>query len=78
MKKVTYAFGETPKEESKGIEFTHHLNGFQGWSTTINKPNDYESISYLGKCNGDGDMFACVSDHNTIVIYKGNLNNGTY
>ena len=69
--------GEEPKEESKGVEFTHELVIDEGWKSTYDNPSDYKQIVYLGKCDTDGDMFTAYA-HDCIYIYKGNLNNGTY
>ena len=77
MKKVLYAFGETPKEESKGIELTHYLSS-EGWKESSCVFGECYNISYLGKCRFDGDMFAAKFDNGAIEIYKGHLNNGTY
>ena len=71
--------GEEPKEESKGVEFTHCLHHVYGWKKTNATPNNFNKIAYLGKCDVDGDMFAAYfEEEDTIAIYKGNLNNGTY
>jgi hypothetical protein len=80
MKRKAIIIGEEPQKESKGIEFTHILNTLKGWTTTNDKPsfNRIAKIVYLGKCETDGDMFACYYDVGVIVIYKGNLNDGTY
>jgi len=79
MKKVTYAFGETPKEESKGIEFTHFCHDQFGWIAVGNKhPLDkIGDISYLGFDRFLGDVFA-ANDEKYVRIYKGHLNNGTW
>ena len=78
MKKVIM-IGQEPKEESKGVEFTHSLRGDYGWKKARYTPRDIEvKIVYLGYCKVDGDMFAGYFDNGNIAIYKGNLNNGTY
>jgi len=77
MRKVIM-IGEEPKEESKGVEFTHELVSDEGWISTDESPSDYKQIVYLGKCDSDGDMFAAYLKNGCIYIYKGNLNNGTY
>jgi hypothetical protein len=78
MRKVIM-IGEEPKEESKGVEFTHYYHNTEGWVENILIPSDFNKIAYLGKCDTDGDMFAAYfEEQNTITIYKGNLNNGTY
>jgi len=77
MRKVIM-IGEEPKEESKGVEFTHHFHNTKGWVESRLIPSDFNKIVYLGNCKQDGDMFACYSKHGYIQIYKGNLNNGTY
>jgi trehalose-6-phosphatase len=71
--------GEEPTKESKGIEFTHYLNPWMGWTSTHRnvKPISYNKIIYLGKDRTDGDMFACYMGK-SILIHKGNLNDGTY
>jgi hypothetical protein len=78
MRKVIM-IGEEPKEESKGIEFTHCLMIDKGWKKTSSKASQFNKIVYLGKCAVDGDMFACYfKKEDTIAIYKGKLKNGTY
>lgn len=74
MRKVRFL--DEPKEK-KPIEFTHHLDGSNGWIKTILHPNDCQEIIYLGKCSIDGDMF-CAKGKNVIDIVKGNLNDGVY
>ena len=76
MRKVIM-IGEEPKEESKGVEFTHYQHKDNGWNVNIYPTNHFEKVVYLGKCAQDGDLFACYAN-NRIDIYKGNLNNGTY
>lgn len=76
MKRVIYV-GEEPKGE-KGVEFTHHLDGEDGWQETGRKPSEYKKNVYLGCCTYDGDMFAAYNDLNEIVIFKGHLKNGTF
>lgn len=66
------------KKEEKGIEFTHYLSGNSGWRTAHNKPNEYDQIIYLGNDVSEGDMFAAYDTINSILIYKGHLNNETY
>lgn len=68
--------GQEPKEESKGVEFTHEFNT-DGYSTTSDVPTDFDKVVYLGRCNTDGDMFATYTN-GCIYLYKGHLNNGTY
>ena len=75
MRKVIM-IGEEPKEESKGVEFTHELDD-EGYSHTCHKPDEFNKVVYLGNCDAAGDMFAAYND-SYIYIYKGNLNNGTY
>jgi len=76
MKRKAIIIGE---EESKGIEFTHYLNGKEGWKKSNSNFDEYSKVVYLGKCDIDGDMFAgYFKQAETIVIYKGNLNDGTY
>jgi len=76
MRKVIM-IGEEPKEESKGVEFTHFSYSKKGWGITTDKPKEFNKIVYLGKCGIDGDMFAAYFN-DSIGIYKGNLNNGNY
>ena len=76
MRKVIM-IGQEPKEESKGVEFTHVLTN-NGWSGITSEPNEFEKVVYLGKCLVDGDMFASYFHTGAITIRKGNLNNGTY
>lgn len=81
MKRKAIIIGEEPQKESKGIEFTHYLNGEEnGWESTDYTPQNtlIEKIVYLGKCSEDGDMFAAYFSDKTISIFSGNLNNGTY
>ena len=70
--------GEEPKEESKGVEFTHVLGTITGWIVCNKQPSFYHRIVYLGHCKQDGDMFAAYINDGYVNIYKGNLNNGTY
>jgi len=77
MRKVIM-IGEEPKEESKGVEFTHWLSGEKGWQVTSKEIiADWDKLVYLGKCDTDGDMFVGYIN-SQIHIYKGNLNNGNY
>ena len=69
--------GEEPKKGSKGIEFTKVLFSNSGWQDSRCEVYKFEKIVYLGKCNTDGDMFACYLE-GMITIRKGNLNDGTY
>jgi len=69
--------GEEPKEESNPIEFIGFLSITNGWISYANKPAWFDKVVYLGKCTIDGDMFACYKGK-AILIYKGNLNDGTY
>ena len=59
------------KEPKKTI-LTAYLCGSRGWTSTyiLNNPEYFSKVVYLGKCNADGDMFACYKD-DTINIYKG-------
>lgn len=68
--------GEEPCEKSKGIEFTY-VQERKGWATPYYLPSDMKKIVYLGKCSIDGDMF-CTYIKDRVLIYKGNLNDGTY
>ena len=76
MRKVIM-IGQEPREESKGIEFTHYLSGKEGWVEANSQPEDADKIVYLGKCCIDGDMFTAYFSK-SICIYKGKLNDGTY
>lgn len=79
MRKVKYAFGDEPETNETGIVFTHYLNTTVGFEETEAKPNEFTQISYLGKCTVDGDMFAAKrTQNNSILVFKGHLNNGTY
>ena len=69
--------GEEPKKESKDIEFTKILSIRSGWKDRCYEGYQFEKIVYLGKCDTDGDMFACYLE-GEITIHKGNLNDGTY
>jgi hypothetical protein len=76
MKRKAIIIGE---KESKDIQFTHYLNGTGGWQISHPKYDEYSKVVYLGKCNIDGDMFAAYfREEETIAIYKGYLNDGTY
>jgi hypothetical protein len=79
MKRKAIIIGEEPQKESKGIEFTHYFNP-KGWGEATIVPQDRQivKIVYLGKCQTDGDMFAVYFNANTINVFKGNLNDGTY
>ena len=77
MKQVI-RIGEEPKEEKelKPIEFTHYFSD-SGRKKAENKPNYFNKIVYLGKCDSDGELFAAyINDF--ITIYKGHLNDGVY
>ncbi len=60
------------------VEFTHVLNGDDGWSNTAALPKDFHKVVYLGNCSVDGDMFAAYSNAGLIIIFKGHLNSGKY
>ncbi len=59
------------KEVKKETVFTHGFNTLQGWEECEQAGKDFSVIKYLGKCNVDGDMFACITISGTIAIYKG-------
>ena len=75
MRKVIM-IGQEPKEESKGIEFTHEFT-HDKCSPSNDAASEFNQIVYLGKCDTDGDMFAAYTS-GCIYFYKGHLNNGTY
>lgn len=77
MRKIKYAFDEQTQER-KRIELIDFLSSVKEWKRAENKPQDFKDITYLGKCDVDGDMFACVSHCGQIIIYKGHLNDGTW
>ena len=58
------------QKETKETVFTHYLDGNYGWQELKNKPSEYDSVIYLGKCDSDEDMFAC-NDTKHIFIHKG-------
>ena len=64
-------------EPNNGIELIEFLSITKGWIPGANKPAWFDKVVYLGKCKIDGDMFACYKGK-AILIYKGNLNDGTY
>jgi hypothetical protein len=57
-------------EKTKTV-FTHYLCGNNGWVETKRTIEYFEEVKYLGKCEIDGDMFACYYNNNSITIYKG-------
>jgi len=77
MRKVI-TIPELVEKSDKPVEFTHDLYGKDSrWGRTIDTPNDYDKVVYLGFCDIDGDMFAAY-DGGCIEIFKGNLNSGEY
>lgn len=54
----------------KKTVFTKHISSAYGISDTINTPEDFEKVVYLGRCKTDGDIFVAYSDKE-IYIYKG-------
>lgn len=68
MEKTKYI--NTCKEKKK-TKFTHYLDTATGWNPTLNHPDSYLEVKYLGKCNYDGDMFATTTRAGVIEIYKG-------
>lgn len=62
---------EETKESKKETVFTHYLSSSDGWLETTLTPRYYKKVLYLGECMDDGDMFACYTYQEIIVIYKG-------
>ena len=78
MKRKAIIICEEPQEESKGIEFTHFLNVKGEWDRVFyKKTSEMKEIKSFTDFNGN-TIFICVSIENTKLIYKGNLNDGTY
>ena len=57
-------------EKTKTV-FTHYLSGYEGWKEPIVSVGDFKKVKYLGKCDIDGDMFACYHKDGCIDIFKG-------
>lgn len=72
MRKVIM-IDESKEPCGKPVEF---LKVYNGQKTTIS-PIAFDKVVYLGKCSLDGDTFAAYKG-NTITIYIGHLNSGTY
>jgi len=64
-------------KEDEPVEFTHHIDNYKGWQETNGLPEEFKKVVYLGRCEGDGDMFAAY-ENGSIVIFKGHLNSGKY
>lgn len=66
------------EKESSPIELTHY-QGSQGWleRRKFGRKSTCK-LTYLGKCQVDGDMFVDHHKDGSIIIYKGHLNDGTY
>ena len=77
MREVIYL---DKQENEKPVEFTHFLCGERGWTDsfcdTFNQKK--ATVTYLGKCNHDGDMFMVKDEGGHIDIFKGHLNSGKY
>ena len=58
-----------PKEIKKTI-LTAYLCGSRGWTSGCLGSEYFSKVVYLGKCNDDGDMFACYYQ-DTIHVCKG-------
>ncbi len=71
---------DVKQEDEMPVEFTHQLMSNSGWRDTFNFPNDEKivSITYLGKCRIDGDMFSVKWATGGISVFKGHLNSGKY
>lgn len=76
MKQVIHINEET--KSGKKVEFTHYLNGNNGWVNSCRGPSINNKVFYLGKCNTNGDMFMDTDSYGTICIFKGHLNSGEY
>lgn len=78
MKRKAIIIGEEPQKESKGIEFTHFLGSDGEWTTDF-----YYKASELKEIQSFTDrfgktIFLCTDSDDAKLIYKGNLNDGTY
>lgn len=62
---------ETEAKESKKTVLSHEYNNRKGWVLRCNDVDDYIKVVYLGNCSVDGDMFACYTINNHIIINKG-------
>jgi hypothetical protein len=78
MKRKAIIIGEEPQKESKGIEFTSFLDAEGIWSDKFSyTPKDMKDIKSFTDTNGI-TIFLCTDESNSKLIYKGNLNDGTY
>lgn len=68
---------EINQEEEVPIKLTHFMPSDGNWIKRKPDLGVYEKIVYLGKCQIDGNLFACYCD-DIITIYKGHLNSGKY
>ena len=50
--------------------FTHILTESTGWKNTSISTKDFDTVTFIGTCKKDGDMFACDTQ-GTIEILKG-------
>lgn len=66
--------------EVKQVEFTHVLAKTKGYMKDTGDmiASNVDSITYLGKCITDGDMFSVKYKVGGIQIFKGHLNSGFY
>jgi len=82
--KVSDLIQNEKKEETKGVEFTHHFGGgdlkhlpidFRTW-----KPSQCDKIIYLGRNDEEEDNSELFAAYNgkSISIFVGRLNDGTY
>lgn len=62
----------------KPIEFTHVLTTHTGWRPDTILKVGHASLTYLGHCFTDGDIFMERTRRGNINIYKGHLNSGKY
>jgi len=70
MNKTKFVSVDDTQKEKKETVFTHEFVPDMGWSETKIKTTNYNQVVYLGKCNIDGDMFACYISGD-ISIFKG-------
>ncbi len=61
----------TQAKESKKTVLSHEYNNSKGWVLKSNDVDNYRKVLYLGNCSVDGDMFACYTRSNQIIINKG-------
>lgn len=77
MKRKAIIICEAPQKESKGIEFTAFLRADGKWKSDFHRtPSEMKEIQAFTDINGN-TIFLC--EYRTRkLIYKGNLNDGTY